>query len=162
MPETQTATLAPLLRYADAGAMPMGQGLVGFVSRCLARRGYRVLAALAAVWVLSCFDLTLTLWAQADGVLDEQNPLARALLRMGPGAILGFKIATLGLASLVMYHYRAHRFTERAIMLVLVVYAVVAVQWRCCYTMYEITHTAGILPAELAQIDAWFAYLPHF
>jgi hypothetical protein len=148
----------PSVDLINNGMSAVRAGLLG---RLLGRRSYRVLAALAAVWVLSCFDLTLTIWAQADGVLDEQNPVARFLLAYGPGAVLAFKLATLSVASFVMYHYRAQRFTERALLVVLVAYAVVAIQWRLCYSMYEITHTGGALSAELAQFDTWFTYLPN-
>lgn len=125
-------------------------------------RGRRVLYLLLAVWILNAFDLSLTIQAQADGMLHEGNPLARAILSRGAGAIFAFKIILVTGASYVIYSFRHHRCTEAAVTFILLAYVGVALQWHLCYEMYEIAHMGNQCPADFARVDALFQCFPVF
>ena len=114
------------------------------------------------LWILNLVDLGMTLRASADGVLDEQNPLARLALSCGPSVLLAGKLAVLIGASCVLFQYRARRCAELASAFLLTVYVGVAFQWKYCYEMYDIIHGAPIESKQLATVDAILRYLPIF
>ena len=125
-------------------------------------RGRRVLYLLVGVWILNAFDLSLTLRAQADGMLHERNPLARAILSFGAPAIFAFNAAAVAGATCVLYRLRSHRCAEVASVLVLFAYVGVACQWMLCYEMYELSHVGGAGVGDFARVDALAQYLPVF
>ena len=123
-----------------------------------ASRGRRVLLLLMAVWILNAFDLSLTIRAHTDGMLEEGNPVARAIMAFGAPAITAFKIAAVAGATYVLYACRRHRCAEVASAFVLLAYVGVAFQWKMCYQMYEISHVGGTGAADFARVDAVAQY----
>jgi hypothetical protein len=124
-------------------------------------RARRVLLLLAGLWILNFFDLSMTLHAAASGVLDEQNPLARAALERGTNVLAAGKLAALFGATWVLFQFRGRRLTELASAFLMVVYVGVAVQWKLCYDMYSVTHGAAD-SEEIVMVDAVLRYLPLF
>ncbi|HRX87622.1 MAG TPA: DUF5658 family protein [Phycisphaerae bacterium] len=122
------------------------------LQRVTAGRSRRVVMLLAGVWLINIFDLTLTLLASADGVLHEENPIARALLH-NPAALLAFKLSLVAAATTVLFNFRRFRCAEIACTLALFIYAGVAIQWRLCYEMYDLAHTANVSQVDVARID---------
>lgn len=120
-------------------------------------RSRRVICLLLCVWIINGFDLVLTVLAQRTGMLHEENPIARAVLAHGEGAIFAFKVLLVVGASTVLLRCRRHRCSELAVLLVALTYSIVAVQWKLCYDMYELTLTHARMGHgdELAQIDIW-------
>jgi hypothetical protein len=128
----------------------------------VAARGRRVIVLLLGLWIINAFDLALTLLATRDGVLYEENPIARALLAHSPYALAIFKVLTVTAASSVLIYYRRHRCSEWASALVATAYALVALQWKLCYEMYEITLTANVHWDDAAHIGRWSTTLGVF
>lgn len=121
----------------------------------VAARGRRVIVLLLGLWIINAFDLALTLLAMRDGVLYEENPVARALLAHGPHALAVFKVLTVAAASSVLLYYRRHRCCEWATALVATAYTLVALQWKLCYEMYDITLTANVQWSDVAHVGHW-------
>jgi hypothetical protein len=123
-------------------------------------RGRRVLYLLIGVWMLNLFDLTLTLRAWADGMMHEENPLARSLLEQDPAALLIFKLLIVAGATAILFNFRRFRCAEIASTVVLVVYTGVALQWKLCYELYDIAHTTSIRSADFAHIESLMRLVP--
>lgn len=109
-------------------------------------RQRRVLLLLAALWVLNIFDCGLTLMAWTQGHLSEANPVARYVLGHGPESLVLYKLTLVGASSLMLWRARFHPLAERAIWLLVVAYAVVAVHWRLCYELYLVA--TNLAPLE--------------
>ena len=126
----------------------------------LSARARRVVVLLAGIWLLNAFDLGLTVQAQADGVLHEGNPIARALLAWGAGALLAFKGTIVVGTSLVLFRYRRRFCAELATTIVAVVYVLVAVQWKMCYEVYDIASAHSPDAVELAKLYSTMSPVP--
>ncbi len=124
----EAAISPPLL---SAIGEPVGQASAG--------RGRRVAIFIVAICMINLFDLALTMQAHADGMLDEQNPIARSILKIGPAALSAFKLAVIAGAGYVLFSFRRHRCTEFASIFVLIAYVAVALRWRLCYALYDFT-----------------------
>ncbi|MFQ5491764.1 MAG: DUF5658 family protein [Phycisphaerae bacterium] len=123
-------------------------------------RAHRVCCMLFGLWVFNLFDLLLTILAHQQGLLDETNPIARTLLPWGPEVLTAFKLGLVGVASIVLFHYRRNLLSEFTSTSMLIVYALVAVRWRLCYELYFITHDGSVSLAELEQLNTWTSSLP--
>lgn len=132
----------------------------GALDRFLSARSRRVLLLLAAVWIINGFDLVFTLLAERDGILHEQNPIARALLPHGELVVALFKVSLVAGASVLLWRCRAHRCTELAAILAVLVYACVALQWKACYDTFDLTFTGDVEGIENAMAYVWELPLP--
>ena len=130
------------------------------LGKLVSSRTRRVFLLLVGVWMLNIFDLLMTTQAAADGVLHEENPLGRMLLRAGPSALTVFKMGVLCLGTFVLFNFRRFRCAELASCLVLAVYTGVAFQWKLCYDVYEATMTGVRLDEEIARVDTLLRYVP--
>lgn len=116
-------------------------------------RSHRVICLLVGVWLVSAFDLLLTVTAHEQGLLHESNPIAARILPHGAAAIAAYKLVLLTLPSIVLLTHRNQVLTEIAAAGVLVIYVIVAVQWRLCYELYTVT-SAG----HLSRTDSQAVY----
>jgi len=132
------------------------------VDRLLGSRARRVVCLLAGLWVINLFDLMLTTLAHMQGVLDEANPIARTLLPMGPQALACFKLVLVGASSAVLICYRCRLIAEVSAAVMLLVYIGVAVRWRVCYELYNLTATGAITSAEINEFESWISRIPLF
>lgn len=136
----------------------------GFLARgwdwIVAARSHRVVCLLAGLWLINLFDLILTLLAHRGGMLQEVNPLAEFLLRHGPGAVCLYKVGLVAVGSGILFYYRRRLLAELTASTLLLVYALVAVQWKWCYELYEISQTGGTSNADIARIGAWTVGVP--
>lgn len=112
-------------------------------------RAHRVICLVAGIWLLNAFDLILTLLAHSQGVLDEENPVARTLLGMGTPSLVLFKIGLVLIGTYPLLRYRRARITELGTLVILVAYALLAVHWRECYELYSLTVPSSIHMAEI-------------
>jgi hypothetical protein len=112
-------------------------------------RSHRVICLVLAIWMLNGFDLTFTLMAHQQGVLHEQNPLARRFLDQGPAPVALFKIGLVLIGSYPLLRFRRARVTEMATIVILLAYGMLAVHWSECYRLY--TLTSG-MPVNIAEI----------
>jgi len=82
--------------------------------------------------------VVLTVTAHGLGLLEESNPIAARLLLLGPSALVAYKFLLLIFASTVLASHRHRQVSEIAAAGTLVIYAIVAVQWRLCYEFYVV------------------------
>ena len=114
-------------------------------------RSHRVVCLVGGVWLLNAFDLVLTVLAHQQGLLQEENPLARWMLTMGVPSIVLFKIGLVLIGSYPLLRFRAIRITELGTLVILFSYAILAVHWSECYELYAMTAADSIHIAELGS-----------
>ncbi len=124
-----------------------------FIDWVVAARSHRVICLLCGVWTISVFDLVLTVSAHHQGLLHESNPIAARILPFGPLALVVFKLATVAFASTVMLVNRTRFLSEVSAAGVLLVYSIVAVQWRLCYELYMLTRSGNMSVREIDVIS---------
>lgn len=124
--------------FSRTGSLVIHQ-IAGF----LASRSHRVLCLIAVVWVLNGFDLALTLLAHRQHLLYEVNPLAQYLLKHGEASLALFKFGLLSVGTYALAKYRRERIAELGCLMVMGVYAMVALHWHYCYEMYAMTVNCG-------------------
>ncbi|MCK4659439.1 MAG: hypothetical protein KAV82_07945 [Phycisphaerae bacterium] len=123
-------------------------------------RSHRVLCFLAGLWTINIFDLALTLIAYRQGLLHETNPIALTILERGPEAVCLFKCVLVAIGSVILFHYRRRLLAEFTAAGLLLIYTLVAVQWKWCYELYELAHTGGVSNSDLMRVGAWASDLP--
>lgn len=111
-------------------------------------RAHRVVCIVTGIWILNAFDLTLTILAHDLGVLHEENPLALGFLDGGTASIMLFKIGLVLLGSYPLLRFRTTRISELGSLVVMVVYAFLAIRWTACYDLYTYSINSGFFFAE--------------
>jgi len=101
-------------------------------------RSHRVICLIAGIWMLNAFDLILTILAQEQGLLQEQNPFGRYMLGYGTASVVLFKVGLVLVGSYPLLRFRTARITELATFFILVAYAMLAVHWSQCYELYAL------------------------
>ena len=115
-------------------------------------RSHRVICLVAGIWLINAFDLMLTVLAHQQGLLQEENPIARHLLQKGVPSIVLFKIGLVLIGSYPLLRFRRARITELGTLVILVAYALLAVHWSECYELYSVTATNDIQLAEMVEM----------
>ena len=99
-----------------------------------ANRERRVVLLLFGTWMLSAFDLVLTLAARTIGVLDELNPVASWLIcNHGDQAVVVYKIVLMSIGTVILWACRRKRRAESASWLMLIVYVALSFRWYVYY-----------------------------
>jgi hypothetical protein len=128
-----------MLPYTLSKSKPSLRSTAGTpAARRAPTRGQRTLLLLAGLWLLGGVDLSMTTLARQHDLLDagsEYNPLAARVLPFGSPALLTYKILLTAGGSLGLVLYRGRRIAELASVLVLIVYALVAIQWMLFCTI---------------------------
>lgn len=114
-------------------------------------RSHRVICLVAGIWILNAFDLALTLLSHEQGMLQEQNPVARHMLSNGVASIILYKTGLVCIGSYPILRFRRARITELGAIVVLIAYATLAVRWSACYDIYaesisSSSHLADVQP----------------
>ncbi|MBI4718993.1 MAG: hypothetical protein HY763_14395 [Planctomycetes bacterium] len=112
-------------------------------------RSHRVICLVAGIWLLNAFDLALTLLSHEQGLLHEENPFARYLLGLGPVTVLLYKVGLVLIGSYPLLKFRTARVAELGAMVILMVYATLAVHWSTCYEFYAVA-----LPGRVDLVNA--------
>lgn len=124
-----------------------------FVEWVVDARSHRVLCLLMGLWLINGFDVALTVIANHQGMLDESNPIARRLLLQSPYAVLAYKVILVTFASVVLMAHRTRLMSEIAAAGMLVIYTIVALQWRLCYELYILTHVGDIRTLDIDAVN---------
>ena len=124
-----------------------------FVDWVVDARAHRVLCLLGGVWLISAFDIVLTVSAHRLGLLDEENPIAARLLLHSPYVVLLYKSVLVAFASTVLVVYRRQLLAEIVAGGILFIYGLVAIQWRLCYEFYLLTRSNGVPLRDIDAID---------
>lgn len=142
----------PLCQTAQAGTFQPNRPISRLLEWISASRSHRVICLLAGVWLISIFDLALTLISHQQGILHEQNPVARRLILAGGPSIFMFKISLIVIGSYPLLKYRTSRTAELAALIVLSAYVVLALHWDLYYQLHTIAATNDITSAELETL----------
>jgi len=140
------------LSEAISPARPVRSWLDPIVEWAVEARAHRVILLVLGIWLLNGFDLVFTILSHQNGVLDEENPVARHILQYGTSSIVLFKIGLVMIGSYPLLRFRTARITELGSIVILVAYAVLALHWSECFELYQITISNGDALRELAQI----------
>ena len=133
-----------------------------FVNWVVQARSHRVLCLLSGLWLINGFDVTLTVLAHRQGMLHESNPIAAQLLPHGALALLVYKIILVTFASTVLIIYRSRLIAEIAATGTLLIYTLVALQWRLCYELYVLSSTGNphIDDIEAVGLSSVLSHMP--
>lgn len=116
-------------------------------------RSHRVILLVFSIWLLNAFDLVFTVLAHNQGLLHEENPVARTLLDLGTPSLVLFKVGLVFIGSYPLLRFRMARITEMGTIMILVAYALLSVHWAECYELYTLTATNNIHIAEISGED---------
>jgi hypothetical protein len=120
-------------------------------------RSHRVICLVLGIWLFNGFDLAFTILSHDQGLLHEENPLARHMLAYGTASIVLYKIGLVLIGSYPLLRFRAARITELGSFMILIAYGLLAVHWAECYSLYDFTALHNI---ELARSHALGSMLP--
>lgn len=115
-------------------------------------RSHRVICLVAGIWLLNGFDLTFTILSYEQGLLHEENPLARHMLQYGTASVILFKIGLVLIGSYPLLRFRRARITELGTYVILAAYALLALHWSACYEVYA---GSGANNFNLAAIESF-------
>lgn len=87
-----------------------------------------ILLAVAGIWMLSAFDLVMTMMAGRHGWADELNPLAADIVTSA-GTLAGFKLMLVVPASIALVVVRRERAARWALAAGLGILGIVAMRW---------------------------------
>ena len=103
-------------------------------------RSHRVICLVLGIWMLNGFDLSFTILSHQQGMLQEENPLARHMLQYGIASIVLFKVGLVLVGSYPLLRFRQARITELGTYFILATYAFLAIRWSICFELYTLTH----------------------
>lgn len=122
-----------------------------FIHWAAEARSHRVICLVLGIWLLNGFDLTFTILSHEQGMLHEENPVAKHILQYGTPSIVLFKIGMVLVGSYPLLRYRSVRITELGTYMIFAVYAFLALRWSTCFEVYADAVTGGV---DLAGIQA--------
>lgn len=121
-------------------------------------RSHRVICLVCGIWLLNFFDLAFTLLSHQQGVLQEQNPLARQMLQNGAASIALYKVGLVLIGTYPLLKFRTARIAEMASMVVLLAYATLSIRWSACYDLYVAAFSGDM---SVADLDLTSVATPH-
>ena len=131
---------------ARDAARPWVVRLIGWMAEA---RSHRVICIVLGIWLLNAFDLAFTVLSHEQGVLHEENPVARHMLQHGTASIMLYKIGLVLIGSYPLLRFRRARITELGAYVILIAYALLAVHWSTCYELYTVTATNDVQVADI-------------
>ncbi len=129
----------------DSGRQSPWKRLLDWVAES---RSHRVICIVCGILLLNAFDLTLTMVSHEQGVLHEQNPVARQLLRSGPSSIILYKVGLVVIGCYPLLRFRRARITELASIVIMLAYVILAIRWSVCYELF-----CSVFPGETNVAD---------
>ena len=161
IPQADTACMSSCLTTGSAGvpAQPETEtnwwsGRIAWVA---AARSHRVICLILGIWLINAFDLVFTILSHEQGVLVEQNPLARKMLELGVASLVLYKIGLVLIGSYPLVKFRTARITEWGTLVVFLSYATLAFRWSDCYEAYSVALSAN---PHLIELHSEAAYTP--
>ena len=151
--DTEDMTWCPPSSLSNAvgpapGHSPWTMRLIHWVAEA---RSHRVICLVLGIWLINGFDLAFTVLSHEQGVLHEENPLARHMLQYGTASIVLYKIGLVLIGSYPLLRFRRARITELGAFVILAAYALLAVHWSTCYEFFAFTAGGA---TDLANIEA--------
>jgi hypothetical protein len=115
-------------------------------------RSHRVICLVLGIWLINGFDLAFTIISHEQGMLHEENPLARHMLQHGTASIMLYKIGLVLIGSYPLLRFRTARITELGAYVILVAYAILAIHWSTCYEFFSLTATNDVGLADIETL----------
>jgi len=113
-------------------------------------RSHRVICIVLGIWLFNGFDLAFTIISHQQGMLHEENPLARHMLQYGTASIILYKIGLVLIGSYPFLRFRRTRIVELGAYTILIAYAFLAVHWSMCFEWYTVTIVNDVNLADRA------------
>jgi len=145
--ELSSATSLPL----DARTTEPNRRAARWIRWIAESRSHRVFCLVAAIWILNVFDLLLTLVSQEHGLLHEINPVARQVLSQGTISVMLYKAGLVLIGTYPLLKFRSARITELGALVVLCVYAFLAIRWSTCVDLYTLATYSDLTAADFAE-----------
>ncbi|MGB2986502.1 MAG: DUF5658 family protein [Phycisphaerae bacterium] len=151
--DTEGMTGCPTTQLAEAvcGVDARRPWTSRFIHWVVEARSHRVICLVFGIWLLNAFDLAFTILSHEQGMLHEENPLARHMLQYGAASIILYKIGLVLIGSYPLLRFRRARITELGAYVILAAYAFLAIHWSTCYDLYTVTNPDSI---DLAAVQA--------
>lgn len=131
----------PLTAELTLGGHHYGARLIEWVTEA---RSHRVILLVLGIWLLNGFDLAFTVISHQQGMLHEENPLARHMLRHGTLSIVLFKAGLVMIGSYPLLRFRTARISELGAFTILFAYSLLAVHWSQVVDLYALTINSGV------------------
>lgn len=132
-------------RIAAAGPRETrAAGLSRLIHWMAESRSHRVICLVLGIWLLNGFDLMFTILSHEQGLLHEENPVARLMLGYGTTSIVLFKTGLVLIGSYPLLRFRRARITELGTYVILIAYALLALRWSTCYELYDFSIANGL------------------
>ncbi len=145
----------------SAGVPARSEIVADWWCRCVAwvvkAHAHRVVCLVLGIWLISGFDLILTILSHEQGVLVEQNPFARHMLERGVLSLILFKTGMVCIGSYPLLKFRTVRIAECGAMVILLSYATLAVRWSDCYEAYSVALSAN---PHFVELTSETVYVP--
>ena len=134
-------TRLPGVVYAVGSQRPWMERFFDWVADA---RAHRVICLVLGIWLFNAFDLVFTIFAHEQGMLHEENPLARHMLQCGIASVVLYKTGLVLIGSYPLLRFRTARITELGAYVILIAYAFLAVRWSTCYELYALTGSGDV------------------
>jgi hypothetical protein len=138
-----TAYPTPDLAKATGCVLTRPGWPVRFVHWVAEARAHRIICLVLGIWVLNAFDLAFTVISHQQGMLHEENPLARHMLERGTTSIVLYKSGLVLIGSYPLLRFRTARITELGSYVILAAYAWLALRWSTCVELYTFSATGA-------------------
>ena len=136
--------MAPISTSTEQSGLTQQSWTAHLVHWIVDTRAHRILCLLIGIWIFNAFDLMFTILSHQQGMLHEENPLARHMLQHGILAIVLYKVGLVLIGSYPLLRFRRARITELGAIVILVTYAILAVHWTQCYEQYSISASTTV------------------
>ena len=161
IPQADTAGMSSCYTTGSAGAPAQGETGTDRWCRCVSwivrARAHRVVCLVLGIWLINAFDLILTILSHEQGVLVEQNPLARHMLELGVLSLILYKTGMVFIGSYPLLKFRTARITEWGTLVILLSYATLAIRWSNCYEAYAVALSAN---PHMVELNAEAVHVP--
>jgi len=125
----------------------------------LRSRSERVWTLIAVLWGLNTLDLACTLFADRYlllGIYGEVNPIAIAVMGVGPAAVIVFKLLLVAVGTGVLAILRRQRVAELAALAMTVAYGLVLLRWKLYFELAEVQEVLLRLGTDGDGPPIWF------
>lgn len=89
-----------------------------------------VLFSIAGIWIISIFDLILTILAIRHGILLEMNPIARSIISIDYRMLIPYKVLLTSFGTYWFFKLRYRKMTLYSAIIVLLCYGYLAIHWH--------------------------------
>ncbi|HWB19913.1 MAG TPA: DUF5658 family protein [Phycisphaerales bacterium] len=122
------------------------------------KRSRRVQVLLLGILILSLADLAVTMTHLKTTGMMEANPIAEYLIKytQSPGALIAFKLSTVGVCMLLLHRLRFHWEGEAAAWVAVIILAGMSIMWHTYSQEYD--DPATVTVAQYDHSGNWLRF----